>query len=330
MNYPESQLILEEIKKAKKILLNCHRGPDSDTIGSALSMRRVLIQMGKDATVICPSDELPQSMSYLEGFSSIKYKVDFKKFNFSDYDLFLTMDSSSWDMVTGVKDFIPQIPTLVIDHHLTNIKYGKINLVDSTVTSTGELVFLVYEDWSIVLDKEMATCLMAGIVGDTGAFRYPGVNARSFKIVGNLMELGADKDQAIHALYRSEPFDQIKFYGEVLSRFEFDKENRFVWSAVPYEIFIKYNKPLTAKESAASSFAQVVEGTEFGFVGVESEKDKLSISLRSRNGFNTSQIAKELGGGGHIYASGAKIELPFEEAVEKVLAVCRKYANHKD
>lgn len=328
MNYSESQLILDEIKKANKILLNCHRSPDPDSIGSALALQEVLIDLGKEVCVLCPSDELYENVNYLVGYEKIKKSTNFSKFNFDEYDLFITTDSASLSQVSRLKDFkLNNIKTIVIDHHFTNDKYGEINLIDDKVTSMGEMLFLIFEDWGIELNKNVADCLMAGIVGDTGAFRYPGANDRTFKIVGRLMELGADKDMAVHALYRSEPFELIKFYGEVLLRVQIDYDHKFVWSAIPYEIYEKLGKPSMAKESAASLFAQVVEGTDFGFIALEQEKGKLAISFRSRTGLDTSKMAEELGGGGHVYASGAKIEgLSFDEAVEKVLSVCRKYA----
>jgi phosphoesterase RecJ-like protein len=233
-------------------------------------------------------------------------------------------------MVSAKKgDLVPDnIKIAVIDHHLTNEMFGTLNLVDTNITSVGELLYLVFEDWGVSLDKNIADCLMTGIVGDTGAFSYPGSNERTFKIASELMKLGADKDRAVHQLYRSESFELVKFYGEVLIRSEIDEAGKFFWSAIPYDSYEKLGRPVMAKESSASLFAQIVEGTDFGFVAVEQEKNKLAISFRSRTGFDTSKIASELGGGGHIYASGANVEgLPFDKAIEKVLEVCRKYAN---
>lgn len=329
MNYPESQLILEEIKKANRILLNCHRSPDSDSIGSALAMRQVLIDLGKEVDIICPSEELPDKLSYLAGFETIKGGIDFGKFDYSKYDLFLTLDSSSWDQVTDVPNFrVPDIKVLTIDHHKSNTRYGNINLLDNEITSVGELLYWVFEDWAVIISKKTSDALMAGIIGDTGAFRYPGVNEKTFIAASALVKIGADKDKAIQVLYRSDPFNLIKFYGEVLSRAKLDTKYNFVWSAIPYDVYDKLGKLEMAKESAASLFCQTVEGTDFGFIALERERGKLSISFRSRTGFDTSLIAGELNGGGHVYASGGKVEgLPFEQAVEKVLEVARKHAN---
>ncbi|MBL7036490.1 bifunctional oligoribonuclease/PAP phosphatase NrnA [Candidatus Microgenomates bacterium] len=326
MNYKQSKQILEEIEKADKILLNCHRNPDPDSIGSALALRGLLVDMSKQVEVICPSKELFENVNYLSGFDKIKKDVDFSKFDFTKFDLLITLDSSSWDMVSNKRESsIPKIKTIAIDHHITNTNYADINLVDDQTTSVGQLLYMLIEDWGMEVNKDVATCLIAGIVGDTGAFRYPGADENTFRIVSELMKLGADKDMAIQRIYRSEPIELLKFYAKVLSRIQVDKKNRFVWSAIPYEIYSKLDKPSMAKESAASMFAQVIEGTDFGFIALETEPKSLAISLRSRSGFDTSKIALELGGGGHVFASGAKIEgLSFDEAVEKLLSTVRK------
>lgn len=329
MNYKQSQKILEEIRKSDKILLNCHRNPDPDSIGSALALREILLGMNKKVEVICPSKELFGNVSYLYGFDEIKKEVDFSKFDFTKFDLFITLDSSSWDMVSGKKkSSVPDMKIISIDHHITNTNYANINLVDDKVTSVGQLLYMLVEDWGVKINKSIATSLIVAIVGDTGAFRYPGADENTFRVASELMKLGADKDLAIQKLYRSEPIELIKFYAEVLSRLEIDKENKFVWSAVPYETYSKLDKPAMAKESAASMFAQVVEGTDFGFIAIEMEPKTLAISFRSRTGFDTSKIALELGGGGHAFASGAKIEgFVFDEAVEKLLSMVRKVVN---
>lgn len=325
-NYKESKLILSEIKKANNILLNCHRSPDPDSVGSALSMKRVLEKIGKMVEVVCPTERIDSTIDYLDGYENIK-NIDFAKYDYSGFDLLITLDSSSWIMVTDNPSIeIYKLPIIVIDHHETNDRYGKINLADKSRIATGEILFRVYEDWGVKLDKKAADCLMAAIIGDSGAFRFPGVDSKTFQVAEKLMKLGADKDKAIHNIYRSEDFNMLKFWAEVLGRLEFDRENRFIWSAVPYDVYNKYQKLIGAREISASQFAQIVEDTDFGFVAVESEEGQLSVSFRSRTGFNTSEIALELGGGGHIYASGARIEAPFDQAVETVLKSARKFA----
>lgn len=325
MNYPESQLILEEIKKAKNILLNCHRGPDSDSVGSALSMKRIIQDMGIKSEIICSSD-LPKDLFFLKKSEDI-IKVEFNTFDFSKYDLFITMDSSTFGMASGDKNMqLPNIKIIVIDHHYTNTRYGSINLIDAKISSTSELLFRVFEDWNILLSADIATYLLTGILGDTGCFQYNNVGKQSFEIAGKLIELGANKDQIVLNTYKSVDFETMKFWGKIIENLEYDKEYNFVWSAIPFATYKKYGVDSTAKEDSANLFAPVINNTDFGLIMVESDKDVLSVSFRSRINFDVSKIAQEIGGGGHIVASGAKMEGPFNEAVEKVLSACRKYA----
>ena len=327
MNYQESKQILEEINKAKRILLNCHRGPDPDSIGSALAMYHILKKIRKDVVIVCPSEQLYDNVSFLKGYRKIKKNVNFLKFDYSDYDLFIALDSSDPQMITRSSEIpLPKIPLIVLDHHITNPGYGDINLIDPKASSVGEILYLIFRDWDIEIDKSVADCLMTAIIGDTGAFRFNNVTPKTFKVVGNLMKIGADKDRIIFQIYHSEGFDLLKFYAEVLSRMQIDNIGNFVWSSIPFEIYDQLTDESKSNEKAASVFAQKVKDTEFGLVMVETEKNKLGVSFRSRTGFDTSKIAVELGGGGHVYASGANVEgVPFDKAVEKVLGVVRKH-----
>ena len=326
MNYPESQKILKEIKKAKRILVNCHRSPDPDGIGSALALKLVLEQMGKEVEIICPSGQVDKRINFLKGFDEIKTGINFSKFDYTKFDLFITLDSASWDMVTGKKDVaVPRMFIVNIDHHITNTSFGKINLIDREASSVSELLFSLFENWPVEMDVEIATCLLTGIIADTGAFAYPNTTSGTLDVVKKLIGTGVDKNEIILRIYRSENLNMLRFWGEVLQKMEIDKDCRFVWSAIPHDVYKRYGMPEYGKEGAASSFAPIVDGTDFGLIAVEEDTGRLFISFRSRTGFDTSKIALALGGGGHVFASGAKIEgIPFDQAVTKLLETVRR------
>jgi phosphoesterase RecJ-like protein len=328
MNFQESEKILQEIKKADSILINCHRNPDPDSVGSALAMYWELSKLGKKVSIISPT-KINYNLEFLPNFKKIQI-VDFSTFDFSEHDLFFCLDSSSWDMVLGSNTLEqPKIPVVVIDHHKTKSNYGKINLLKDKIPSTGEMLYLLFSDWKLKLDKTSASCLLCAIIGDTGAFRFPNLNSdvQTLQIAADLIELGANKTEIVQNLFRTTEPVLLRFWGKVLKEMKVDQKARFVWSAISLEEYLSLGKLAIGKETAASQFFQIVSGTDFGLLMVEEEKNTLSISLRSRTGFDTSKIALELGGGGHIYASGAKIQgLPFAEAVQKVLETARKYA----
>jgi phosphoesterase RecJ-like protein len=327
MNYDLSEKILSEIKRAKKILVNCHRSPDADSVGSALGLFLVLKSLGKDVKVICP-DKVPSDLGFLPHSGEVE-KIDFGKFNFGSFDLFIILDSGSVGMVTGKRESVlPDIATIVIDHHTTNGNFGQINLVDEKISSTSEILFLIFEDWGVEIEKDVAQNLLAGIIADTGVFEYPNVTNRTLGIAENLMDKGGKKDEIIFNIFKNVDFGKVKFWGEILARMEKD-EAGFVWSAVSHEDFKKFGSPGSAKETAASMFAPVVKDTSFGMIMVEEEKEILSISFRSRGNFDVSAVAEKLGGGGHKSAAGAKVYMPYDAAVIKVLEIARKITNEK-
>jgi phosphoesterase RecJ-like protein len=328
MNYPESQGILEEIKKSQKILLNCHRGPDPDGIGSTLALKAVLESMGKTVDVICPSKAISKQTDFLRGYNDIKLGINFDSYNFSQYELFITLDTPNLELLTG-KDGskIPDIKTIVVDHHFISTLTGLIKLRDEKATSVGEMLYLIFKDWGVIIDKNIAECLVTSIIGDTGALAYPNTTSQTLRIVAELIDLGVDKDMVVNKIYRDEDFQMLKFWCEVLSRMQIDAEHHFVYAMIPYEIYKEFSKLDDAKAKAASLFTPIVSNTDFGFIGVEEAPKFITISFRGRTDFDTSQIAKELGGGGHKVASAVKFEgLPFNQVTEKVLEVARKYA----
>lgn len=323
MKYSESKTIKSEIEKVEKVLINCHRGPDSDSVGSALALSQVLKEMGKEVTVVCPSD-LPSDLKFLKGANEV-IRVNFTSFDFSNFELFVILDSSNYSLVTGLKDSAePSIKSIVIDHHASNDKFGDINLVDAKITSTGELLYNLFKDWGVEINRDIADCLLTGIIGDTGTFQYQNVGKETLETAADLIDKGADKDNIVYNLYRNIEFKELKMWGKFIENMMI--EDDFVWAAIPLSTYKDFGEYAYAKEDVANLFFPIVKGTDFGVVMVETSENVLSVSFRSRNSFDVSKIAEEVGGGGHKAAAGARIEgLPFQEAVNKVLKAARKY-----
>ncbi len=324
MKYKESDEILEKIKAAQNILLNVHRNPDLDTVGSSMAIKEALETLGKKVTVICPS-VLGKSYTFIQGTEKIQ-TINFHSFDFSPYDLFLILDSGSWQVVSDTKDIHPPtIPIINIDHHRTNeFNNVVVRLLDIKACATGEIVYLLLTSWNITITKTIATALFSAIAGDTVFFKYGDEPKRSFAVAQKLIDLGADKDLLVAKYFDSQDFNFVKMLGLFLNKIEKDDKGQFVWAAVPYDDYIRLGKQRGAREAAADSFFRSVEGYRFGIAMLETEKGVLHISFRSKPGVDVSELAHKLGGGGHAQAAGATVEDEFSKAVQKVLNVCRK------
>jgi len=314
MYYQQSLQILETIKKSNNILINVHRNPDLDSIGSATALFLALKKIRKLVTLVCPH-EIPENFKFLKGAKQVK-TFDFTNFkNFTNFmnsfDLFIIVDSGSYDIVTGRKEIkLPNIKKIVIDHHKTNnFTDVNIKLLDEKASATAEIVYQLFQDWGLRINSDMATALFSGIAGDTVFFKYSGNTQLTFQIIKDLLDKGANKDQLVDEVFDSFDFDLVKLMGEFLAKMKKGSSpaGEFVYSIMDYETYKKYGKPKAARELVADLFARSIKGHNFGFIVLEEGKGKFSISFRSKKNTDVSVIAKKLGGGGHKNASGATI-----------------------
>lgn len=336
MNFKQSPEILDKFNSATKILVNCHHKPDADSVGSALAMASVLKFIGKEVKIICPS-EIPSTLHFLYKYYEVQPEViDFNQFDFSQWDLLLTLDSSAWDRVAGRGD-IPKpdnLQIIVIDHHETNTKFGNINLVHPEYGANSELLYHFLSDIKYELGIEfnnpnIAPALLTGIIGDTGGLRFPEADRDTVIIASDLMQF-ADKNEIIFNLYQQYSLQLLEFWGEILKNLKVDEEGKFAWSAVNRETYAKYGRLEGSKSEIADKLFQSIEGTDFGMVIVEENEGYVGVSLRSRTGFDVSKIAVKLSGGGHVYAAAGRLEgKNFDEAVSEILQIARETINEK-
>src|SRR3990167_3127647 len=148
MHFEKSKKILEALKKANNILVNVHRNPDLDSVGSALAFKYILNKLGKKVTIIGPHPVEPAFL-FLPGANTIKV-VDFHTFDFKPYDLFLILDSASAQIVTSDPKLpLPSLPLLVIDHHKGNNIQAGIKLVKEDASATAEIIYYLLKDWEM-------------------------------------------------------------------------------------------------------------------------------------------------------------------------------------
>lgn len=315
-SYPQSKAILQKIKNSKNIVINIHQTPDLDSVGSVLSLFWAIRQLGKEPAIISPSLINKKFLS-LKGSEKIKV-IDFSTFDFSSFDLFVILDASSSNMVTGSPEIaLPKISTIIIDHHKTNNLKGEIKLIDNKASAVGEILYQLFLDWKIVITKEMATDLFGSIYSDTVCLKYPRLSKRVFKIIKELIDRGADQAFIIEKFYQDYSFSDLKLLGLFLKKLKIEK--KLVWTGVSFEEKERIGGSSTAKELMADNFLQSVKEAELGILFFEEKKGEIRVSFRSKGKIDVSKIAEKFGGGGHQKAAGCTIFGRFEEAVEKII-----------
>ena len=177
--------IIKEIKQAGTIVILTHETPDGDAIGSSLAMRLMLEELGKKADVIIP--EYSRMYQFLPGADKIQKDSEIQK-----YDLAISVDCANLKRLAQNQYFENAKRTIVIDHHGSNNMYGDLNYVNPVSPACCEILVSMSEYFGLTITKELGTCIMTGIITDTGGFRYMGITPDTFEYTAELIRLGVD------------------------------------------------------------------------------------------------------------------------------------------
>lgn len=212
-------------------------------------------------------------------------------------------------------------PIVNIDHHVTNTRFGDVNLVDSQCTSTAEILFHLLPALGARLTEDLATCLLTGVVTDTLGFRIPGVDAGTLRTAGTLMEAGADLGYITENALLIKPLTTLRLWQAGLNQMRLEEEG-VLWTAISDRERAAIGYTGTSSGGLVNMMANIDE-VAMSAVLIE-EGDKVYVGFRCRPPFNVSDLAVNLGGGGHPLASGATLEGPLSKAVSLVVAMARE------
>jgi phosphoesterase RecJ-like protein len=314
--------ILEEIKKAKKILLHCHPSPDSDSVGGSLAMMHVLQSMNKEVVAIRGDSEVPVSFSVLPGFEKLAHK-NFFEIDLEQFDLFIILDSGGLNQVSRVAPvvFPTHLKTVSIDHHATSQNFATINLIDPSYPATCQILYDLFVLWHVDLTPDMAKCLMLGIYADTGGFKFPKTSGATFEAAAHLAKIAPDYTAVIDFVDNSNTPGVVAFEALALSSVSLYCKNKLAVSAVSYDAL--HEKKISKGEiypDIANTLKSVI-GWEIGVKIVEDQPAGVRASFRTRDSkkYNVAKIAAALGGGGHEAAAGVYMKMSLDEAVKKVV-----------
>jgi phosphoesterase RecJ-like protein len=303
------------IKSAQRPLLMCHISPDGDAVGSLVGLGRVLRRIGLSPIMAC-SDPIPPTLSFIPDTDEIVSEVD------APFDLVIALDSSDTERL-GHFPKLPgftDVPLLNIDHHLTNLNFGDVNLVDSHASSTAEIVLRLLGALGAPLDADTATALLTGIVGDTRGFRTNNVTSQVMEAALRLMKAGASLPYVSRHTLDSRPTAAVRLWGTALSQLQV--EDRVIWTSIT--LAARHEAGYTDKGDASLvSFLIGAEDADAAAVFVECEDSRVEVGLRAKPGFDVAQVALQFGGGGHALAAGCTLPGPLEEAQTRLLTALK-------
>ena len=309
--------ILKEIKKAEKIVILTHETPDGDAVGSSLAMKLALKQLGKTADVIIP--QYSRTFEFLPSAKEIKSESKTKR-----YDLAISVDCADIKRLAGVEYFEAAKTKIEIDHHSINTMFGDYNFVNPVAPACCEILIGMFEYFGIEITPELGTCIITGIITDTGGFQYAGVTAETFEFAAELFRKGVNISSVYQKVLSTKTKAHFELSRLVSNRMEFFENGKVAFTYMTLED----EKNVGAEEGDHEGLVEMgrnIEGVEVSIFLREKEgKNGYKISLRSKEYVNVADVALMLGGGGHIRAAGCFIQGTVEEVKEKVLSEIRK------
>ncbi len=313
MSREQAQQVLKE---ARRVAVATHVSPDADAISSAIGLVQILRRLGKTAEAFC-DDDLPTRLK------ALPHAEEIARVARGSFDLLVSLDASDPGRLGKAFAELQGVPLLNIDHHVTNTHFGTINWIDPSAVATAEMVLWLAEDLGVTLDAELASILLAGIVGDTMGLRTANVNARVMQEVTRLMEAGASLPALVDVLFNRRPLTAIRLFGQALASVRM--EDGVIWTVITREM--RAASGLThANDLSLSSFLIGAEEARIAAVFTERDDGKVEVSMRARPGYDVARVAMALGGGGHPPAAGCLLPGPLEEVIPPVLAALKAAA----
>ena len=304
--------IIEVIGRAKKIGIFTHVSPDGDAIGSSLALCLGLRKLGKEVEVI--ADECSNCFNFLTEIENIKRSGS------KDYDLAIALDCAAKGRLFDKNgSFDSSMITVAIDHHVSNTFFANYNYVEGNSPATCKTLIKILKRLSIGISREMGECLMAGIITDTGGFRYKDVDDETFEFAAHMLDLGVNISDIYYRTFDFKTKSQFELTKIATSRLKFYYDDKIALTYLTKEDFEK-SKAKVGDHEGIVNIGRNIEGVEVSIFLREDLDDTYKVSLRSNNDeVNVSEIAEVFDGGGHAQAAGLTIEDKLDVAIKKLV-----------
>ena len=317
-------LFVEMVGRSQSFVLMSHERPDCDALGSELALAGVLTSLGKEVRIV-NADPAPPHLEFIDPDGRLEVLGrGVTAEDLADTDMFIVLDTSAWIQLGPMAEVFRSATghKVVIDHHASEDDMGAVVFKDVAAEAAGCLVYDAAGALGVSLSPRDATALFTAIATDTGWFRFGSVTPRVFRVAADLVAAGARPADLYQALYEKNTLARIHLLGLILSRIVVELDGRLTYSYVQQADFEQLGAVPSDTEDAINR-ALSIRGTEIGLIFVELPDGNCKVSFRSRGDIDVRRLAEQFGGGGHVAASGARLEGSLADGMEKVLEAAR-------
>lgn len=322
----------EFLHKPNKMVILTHFNPDADALGSSIGLSRYLTKKSHEVVVITPSD-YPEFISWMPKAGEVlvyrKDRVQKIAELIRDAGGVFCLDFSALHRINDMGDMVSASAAtkVLIDHHLEPQKFADFEQWDQTAASTAELVFDLIDrlgDRNLI-DPEMADCLYAGIMTDTGSFRHSNTTYKVFKTASALVEIGANPYQVSKLIYDTNTVERLRLMGYVLSeKLRVVPEYRTAFMVLTTEELKRFGSQ-TGDTEGLVNYGLSIKGIRLSVL-ISDRKENIKLSMRSLGSFSVNEMARaHFEGGGHRNAAGGQTTLTLDQTVDKFLRILPLY-----
>lgn len=311
-------LIREILMKAQvPICIFSHPYPDGDSIGSTIGLYYLLRNLGKE---VCPALSRPLPGVYdflLAGLPILEPPVDVRG------KIAVILDCGDLKRLHQTGQSLTDAAMVInIDHHLNNEFFGDYNFVDASAAAVGLIIHEMFQA-SAAYNTEVAEALFCALYTDTGRFSYSNADARALSTGAELIKLGANPQRIFNEVYQNRSWHYYKFLAEALANLEMACSNQVAVLSLDRDILAKYSLEDWELDDI-NDYPRSLKGVIVSAVIKESGDEHVKVSLRSKGDFNVADLARSLGGGGHLNAAGATVKMPVSQVKARLISFLKE------
>ncbi|MGO5094337.1 DHH family phosphoesterase [Agathobaculum sp. LCP25S3_E8] len=302
------------LQGADNILILSHRRPDGDTTGCAGALCRALRQIGKTAFIL----ENPEITKRYAPMIVPCYPTEGFQPQFV-----VSTDIAEEKLFPDTAEEFKGKVDLVIDHHRSNIGFGKKNLVRPDAGACAEVLYDVIMALGVKLTTDIAECIYVGVSTDTGCFKFSNTTAHTHAVAAACLTAGIDGGEINRALFETKTMPRFQMERIIFDTMEFCEDGAIAIAMLWRADIDRTGADMDDLDSIASLTRQI-EGVQIGITLTENKDKTVKVSVRTTKEMDASAICRKCGGGGHIRAAGASFDCGMEEAKAAILAAARE------
>ncbi len=308
------------LARHERFIISTHESPDGDGLGAEIGFREILTSLGRES-VILNSDPVPDKFLFIDPEHEINVYDDSITLPhpLEEYAVFV-LDTNDFDNIGTIfpklRDRVREV--FIIDHHEGGKDKLESNFIKVEASSACEIVYSLFMYFGMTPSPKSARAIYAGMLFDTGSFRYPKTTPETFRIAGHLVELGADPFKSYEHIYENNSLASFALRAMILSTMEVHHDGRLIALKLTPDMIEKSGASFSEGELAIN-LPLIVHGVVASVLVKQDTSGPVKVSMRTKGDYDVAEIAIANGGGGHKNAAGYKSTLQFGETFHRAI-----------